>query len=139
LTVIGTASEGHHDYLRSLGAVPTTYGSGLVKRVTALAPEGVAGAIDVVGFGSIPALIEIVGEPTRVATVADFTAYGLGVHVADTSTGRADYALAEAARLFTAGAFVIRIERTFAMADGPLAHQLSEQGHLAGKIVLTVP
>jgi hypothetical protein len=33
----------------------------------------------------------------------------------------------------------MRIEQTFAMTDGPLAHQLSEQGHAAGKIVLTVP
>ena len=31
-TVIGTASEHNHDFLRSLGAEPTTYGTGLVER-----------------------------------------------------------------------------------------------------------
>jgi NADPH:quinone reductase-like Zn-dependent oxidoreductase len=29
--VVGTASERNHDFLRSLGAEPTTYGPGLVE------------------------------------------------------------------------------------------------------------
>jgi NADPH:quinone reductase-like Zn-dependent oxidoreductase len=37
--VVGTASERNHDFLRSLGAEPTTYGPGLVERVSALAPD----------------------------------------------------------------------------------------------------
>jgi len=36
--VIGTASEGTFDFLRSLGAEPVAYGAGLVDRVGALAP-----------------------------------------------------------------------------------------------------
>jgi NADPH:quinone reductase-like Zn-dependent oxidoreductase len=32
-TVIGTASENNHDYLRGLGALPTTYGPSLVERL----------------------------------------------------------------------------------------------------------
>lgn len=35
-TVIGPASEYKHDYLRSLGVVPVTYGDGLVNRVRSL-------------------------------------------------------------------------------------------------------
>lgn len=46
LRVIGTASERNHDYLRSLGAIPT-YGEGLAARVKTLAPEGIAGALDI--------------------------------------------------------------------------------------------
>ncbi|WP_309066631.1 hypothetical protein [Microbacterium sp.] len=38
--VIGTASESSHDYLRALGAEPTTYGDGLTERVLALAAGG---------------------------------------------------------------------------------------------------
>jgi len=38
ITVIGTASAANHDYLRGLGAIPTTYGPGLVARVRKLAP-----------------------------------------------------------------------------------------------------
>ena len=47
--VIGTASERNHEYLRSLGAEPTTYGEGLVERVRELAPEGVDLALDTAG------------------------------------------------------------------------------------------
>jgi NADPH:quinone reductase-like Zn-dependent oxidoreductase len=39
--VIGTASEGNHEFLRSLGAEPTTYGDGMVERIRALAPDGI--------------------------------------------------------------------------------------------------
>jgi NADPH:quinone reductase-like Zn-dependent oxidoreductase len=45
--VIATAGEGNHDYLRSLGATPVTYGEGLVDRIKAIAPEGVDAALDV--------------------------------------------------------------------------------------------
>jgi NADPH:quinone reductase-like Zn-dependent oxidoreductase len=41
ILVIGTASESRHEFLRSLGAIPTTYGSGLSDRVETLAPKGV--------------------------------------------------------------------------------------------------
>lgn len=44
-TVTGTASEGNHDSLRSSGAIPVTYGDGLVERVRALAPRGVDAAL----------------------------------------------------------------------------------------------
>ena len=52
--VIGTASERNHDYLRELGAEPTTYGEGLVERVRELAPEGVDLAFDTAGKGDDP-------------------------------------------------------------------------------------
>ena len=70
--VIGTASPGNHDYLRSLGAEPVAYGEGLVERVRALAPDGVDRALDVAGSGVLPELIELAGGPERVVTIADF-------------------------------------------------------------------
>lgn len=139
LRVIGTASPKHHDHLRRLGATPTTYGTGLAERVAALAPEGVDGAIDVVGKGSVPTLVEITGDPARVVTVADFGAGPLGVHVADSSLGRATYALAEAARLFEEGRFAVVLDRVFPLADGAQAHRLAQGGHVHGKVVVTVP
>lgn len=45
--VVGTASEGNHDYLRSLGAIPTTYGPGLLARVRALTDAPITSAVDV--------------------------------------------------------------------------------------------
>ncbi len=74
ITVIGTASTPKHDYLRGLGAIPTTYGPGLVERVGKLAPTGVNAALDLAGSGVIPTLIALVGDPSRVLSIADFTA-----------------------------------------------------------------
>ena len=138
LVVIGTASPEQHDYLRSLGALPTTYGPGLADRVEAIAPR-VDGAIDLAGKGSVPQLVEIAGDPRRVVTLADFTAGPLGVHVADGSHPRASYALAEAARLYTEGRLSVRIQQVFPLDRGAEAHALSESGHVHGKLVLTVP
>ncbi|NED63748.1 zinc-binding dehydrogenase, partial [Streptomyces sp. SID10244] len=47
--VIGTASEANHDYLRTLGAEPVTYGEGLIDRVRAVEPAGVDVILDYVG------------------------------------------------------------------------------------------
>src|SRR6202022_3182825 len=70
--VIGTASPNNHEYLRSLGAEPTTYGEGLVERVRELAPEGVDAALDAAGGGALPALVELAGGPEHVVTIADY-------------------------------------------------------------------
>src|ERR1700677_403571 len=70
--VIGTASAGNHDYLRSYGAEPTIYGDGLVGRVRELAPAGVDRAIDDAGGGALPALVELAGGPEHVVTIADY-------------------------------------------------------------------
>lgn len=139
LRVIGTAGPRNQDHLRSLGADATTYGPGLADRVAALAPAGVDGAIDVVGKRSVPVLVEITGDPRRVVTVADFGAASLGVHVADSSLGRATYALAEVGQLFAEGRFVVVLDRVFPLADGAAAHRLAQAGHVHGKVVVTVP
>ena len=134
--VIGTASERNHDFLRSLGAEPTTYGAGLAERVRALAPDGVDLALDTAGRGAIPDLIELTGDPARVATIADFGAAELGVKVTGGAVQRALDGLAEASALIDAGRLQVPIAGTFAFADAADAHRLSEEGHVRGKLVL---
>ncbi len=138
ITVIGTASEGHQDYLRSLGAVPTTYGAGLVDRVRELAPDGVDAALDIAGSGVIGELIALTGEPSKVLSIADFSAPEQGAQVSSTSTNQVE-AFSEAARLFTEGAFHLRVEKAFPLAAAADAHAASMAGHVAGRIVVTVP
>ena len=133
--VIGTASEGNHDFVRSLGAEPTTYGEGMVERIRALAPDGVDVAFDTAGKGGIPDLITLTGDPARVATIADFGAAALGVKVSG-GGGRAPGALDEAARLLEAGRLRVPVQQTFTFAEAPEAHRLSEGGHVRGKLVL---
>src|SRR4029077_12488057 len=70
--VIGTASEGNHEYLRTLGVEATTYGDGLVDRVLALAPDGLDAALDAFGGGALAALVELTGDPDHVVTIADY-------------------------------------------------------------------
>jgi NADPH:quinone reductase-like Zn-dependent oxidoreductase len=84
--VIGTASEGNHDFLRALGAEPTTYGEGLVERVRELG--GADLAFDTAGRGAIADLVEIAGSPDRVITIADYTAPQHGVRITGAAEGR---------------------------------------------------
>src|SRR4051812_39785702 len=134
--VIGTAGERNHDFLRSLGAEPTTYGDGLVERVRALAPDGVDLAFDTAGKGGVPDLIALTGDPARGATIADFGAAALGVKVTGGGGVRPAPALGEAASLFEAGRLQAPVAQTFTFAQAGDAHRVSEEGHVRGKLVL---
>ena len=138
ITVIGTASAPQHDYLRGLGAIPTTYGPGLVERVRKLAPAGVNAALDLAGSGVIPELIELVGDPSRVLSIADFTAPQHGAQVSFKAQKNPERVLAEAARLYSEGAFRVILEKTFPLAQTAEAHKLSAAGQVTGKLVITI-
>lgn len=140
LAVIGTASPANHDYLRSLGATPTTYGEGLPSRVKDLAPQGVDAAFDAAGRGALPELIEITEDAAKVITIADPQAAQYGVRYTSGRTGeeRAYHAFPEAAALWKQGKFSMPIAQTFSLADGAQAHRISEEGHVRGKLVLLV-
>ncbi|MFE0488312.1 NADP-dependent oxidoreductase [Streptomyces griseoaurantiacus] len=134
-TVIGTAGERNHEFLTSLGAVPTTYGAGLAERVATLAPDGVDVVLDTAASGSLADLVALVGDPARVSTVADHAnAQRLGVHVANAENDPA--LLAEAAELGRLGHFTPRVEATYPLERIAEAHAHSERGHTRGKIVV---
>jgi len=133
--VIGTASEANHEFLRSLGVEPTTYGDGMADRIRALAPDGVDLAFDTAGKGGIPDLVALTGDPARVATIADFGAAALGVKVTGGGEGRAPGALDEAAALTAAGRLSMPV-RTFTFAEEGDAHRISFEGNVRGKLVL---
>jgi NADPH:quinone reductase-like Zn-dependent oxidoreductase len=134
--VIGTAGPANHDFLRELGAEPTTYGDGLVDRVRELAPTGVDLAYDAAGHGALPALIELTGSPDNVITIADFSAPQLGVRVTTGGGERAWYALGQAAELHEQGRFTMPVAQTFPFEAAGEAHNLSADGHVRGKLVL---
>ena len=141
-TVIGTASEGNQDFLAGLGATPVVYGAGLPDRVRALGTGKITGAIDISGHGSLADLIELTAHADRVLTIADFAGAALGVHVSRGELGGEPggrHGLAEAARLFQAGRFVVPIQEAFPFAEAAAAHELAEHGSRRGKIVLTAP
>ncbi|MFD9741248.1 NADP-dependent oxidoreductase [Umezawaea sp. NPDC059074] len=144
--VLGTASEHNHDFLRSLGAEPTTYGPGLPQRIHALAPSGVDAVADCAG-GALPDLVTIAGDAERVVTIApDFTAAAHGVHlshgapageVGTTADPLAVHGLAIAVALAAEGRLRVPVAATFPLTEAAAAHTLSETRHARGKIVLT--
>lgn len=138
VTVIGTASAAKHDYLTELGAIPTSYDPGLADRVKALAPQGVDAALDLAGAGIIPELIDITGDASRVISIVDFAATEHGAQFSPTPQENPERALAEGARLYSDGALKLRIEKAFPMAQIAEAHALSAEGHVTGKLVISV-
>ncbi|MET7365319.1 NADP-dependent oxidoreductase [Streptomyces sp. NPDC005566] len=138
-TVIGTASPANHDYLRVLGAIPVEYGDGLVERVRSVAPQGVDAVFDAAGKGALAASVELRGGTTdRIVTIADADAAKYGVAFSAGGGGRPDEAerLAEYAELAAVGELRIPVAQTFALRDAARAHELSEAGHVRGKLVL---
>ncbi len=139
VNVIGAASEAKHDYLRKLGAVPTTYGPGLPARVRELAPQGVDTALDLAGAGVIPDLIEIVGDPARVLSIADIDAPKHGAQVTTSQDDHPEVALRHVAELYSKGAFDLAIEQVFPLDQVADAQRRSASGRVAGKLVVTIP
>jgi NADPH:quinone reductase-like Zn-dependent oxidoreductase len=136
--VIGTASERNHDFLRGLGAIPITYGPGLPDRVRAVAPNGIDAALDTAGRGAVADLVTLTPSPSDVVSIADFEAPQHGARVTDGSEGRAWPTLTEAAALYMEGRFTMPVDHTFPLSEAAAAHDLSESGHVRGKIVLTL-
>ncbi|MFF7601761.1 NADP-dependent oxidoreductase [Streptomyces mirabilis] len=135
--VIGTASESNHEQLRSLGAEPVTYGEGLVDRVRAIAPQGVDAVLDASGRGEIPDSIELAGGPARVLTLVAFDAADTGIQVHMSAPGESGaQALRDILSLMEKGRLRVPIWRTFPLAEAADALQVSQAGHLGGKIVL---
>lgn len=134
--VIGTASERNHEFLRSLGAEPITYGDGLADRVRALAPDGVDVVLDFVGGGAVHASAEVQKKPARLVSIADGDAAELGGHVLWVRPDSAG--LTELARLADEGKLTVHVAHELPLAEAARAWELSQEGRTRGKIVLTV-
>jgi NADPH:quinone reductase-like Zn-dependent oxidoreductase len=135
--VIGTASEGNFEYLRSIGAEPVRYGDGLLERIRAIAPHGVDAVLDASGRGEIPLSIELAGGPGRVLTLVAFDAADTGIQVFIGGTGdERGPALRDIASLLEKRALTVPIWRTFPLEETAAALDTSNAGHLNGKIVV---
>ena len=134
--VIGTASERNHDYLRSLGAEPVTYGEGLVQRVLDAADEQVDAVVDFAGAG-LSEVPQLVKDTARVASVVDAaTVLGFG--------GRYVFVRPDAAMLqelsdaMDAGTLRTEVAATYPLEGAAEALSVLEGGHVRGKLVVTL-
>ncbi|MET7756312.1 NADP-dependent oxidoreductase [Streptomyces sp. NPDC005389] len=157
VTVIGSASASNHAYLRELGAIPVAYGEGLADRVRAAAPDGVDAVFDAAGHGVLPVAIELLGgvgpggvgpdgdgpygdgaAKERIVTIADVDAEKYGI-VFSGSLGDPDAVragLTAHARGAAAGTLTVRLADTLPLKEAARVQQLSESGHVRGKLVL---
>ncbi|WP_411701365.1 NADP-dependent oxidoreductase [Conyzicola sp.] len=135
-TVVGTASEAHHELLRSLGATPVAYGAGELERLRDAAPQGYTAMLDNAGPESVRIGIELGIEPSRINSIVDFDTAGIS-NVGGGRRSRAE--LEEFARQAATGELVFPILATFPLARVADAYRRFEERSGLGKIVLTLP
>ncbi|MER6347494.1 NADP-dependent oxidoreductase [Streptomyces sp. NPDC001595] len=134
--VIGTASERNHDYVRSLGGEPVTYGDGLTGRVRALAPGGVDAVLDTVGGDALKASANVLAPEGRMVSIADGDVVGYGGRYHFVRPDAAD--LAHLCDMADRGVLCVHVSETFPLDRAADAHRRSEEGRTRGKIVVTV-
>jgi enoyl reductase len=138
-TVVGTASEANHEFLRGLGVIPVAYGEGELERLRDAVPAGYTAALDNIGGEAIRTALALGIPPERVNTIADHTAVEeLGVQGVGGGRKTAEE-LAGFARQAAAGELVVPIRSTYHLTDVVAAFQDLETGHGLGKVVLLVP
>jgi NADPH2:quinone reductase len=134
--VVGTAGPANHDYVRSLGAEPITYGDGLVEQALALEPDGFDVILDYVGgaaMDTVPALLLPGGS---VVSITDRRAAQYGGQWAWV---RPDHdGLAELVGLVADGKLTVTLAGTYPLDQAPEAYRQLEGGHVRGKLVVTV-
>ena len=134
-SVIGTASDSNHGYLRSLGVQPVAYGDGLADRVRALAPGGVDAVLDTAGRGALAITQRVGTADVRAASVVNSSEHPGTIQV----FAHLDQADLEAlVELAEAGKLAVRVARSFPLDQAADAQRLLAEGHSGGKIVLTV-
>jgi NADPH:quinone reductase-like Zn-dependent oxidoreductase len=126
--VIGTAGPANQEYLASLG---------LLERVRALAPDGVDAVFDLAGKGALEDSIALRGGTERIVTIADFGARQLGITFSQGPQERSTVRLAALAQDAAAGKVVTTVT-AYPLDQAATAQQVSEAGHVRGKLVLTV-
>jgi NADPH:quinone reductase-like Zn-dependent oxidoreductase len=135
--VIGTASEDNHDFVRSLGGEPVTYGAGLSERVRGLAPEGVDAAFDTIGGDTLKTSANLLAPEGRLVSIADGDVVDYGGRYLFVRPDPTD--LTRLAELAEQGVVDVHVSHTFPLERAADAHRLSEEGRTRGKIVVTVP
>ena len=137
-TVIGLASEGHHDWLSRHGVIPLTYGDGVADRIRAASGGRADAFLDTFGGDYVELALALGVQPDRIDTIANFAAREkYGVKTDGSAAGGTPEVLAELAGLIGKGQLEIPIAAVYPLGEVREAYRELEQGHTLGKIVLT--
>ena len=138
-TVIGIAGTRNAEYLRSLGAIPVTYGGNLTSRVRDAAPSPVTKLLDCYGSGYVQlgrdlgltgrSIGTLVPSPAAILRGARFTG-------SRHSSGRGD--LEEVAQLVADDAIKVEVAHaySFTLEQVRAAYTELATGHVRGKLVV---
>jgi NADPH:quinone reductase len=135
--VIGIASEPNHDWLRSHGVTPVSYGDDLKERIVELVPNRVDAFIDLFGPQYVRLAVELGVARDRIETII---AYDAAQEYGTKSEGSGDASttevLSEVAALVASGQIEVPIAATYPLDRVKDAYDELEQRHTRGKIVL---
>lgn len=135
--VIGIASEPNHDWLRSHGVTPVSYGDDLKERILALVPNGVDAFIDLFGPEYVRLAVELGVPRDRIETIISFdAAKEYGTQSAGSGDATSTEVLAEVAELVASGQIEVPIAATYPLEKVKDAYDQLEKRHTRGKIVL---
>jgi NADPH:quinone reductase-like Zn-dependent oxidoreductase len=135
-TVIGLASEPNHDWLRSHGVTPVSYGEGVEDRIRSASGGRVDALIDTAG-GYIPLALHLGIRPERIDTIVEFDAPAkYGVKLEGNMNAASADVMAELAAQLDRGQLELPIAGVYPFERVGDAYAELERGHTHGKIVL---
>jgi len=142
--VVGTASGKNHAYLRDLGVeelIDYTVGD-FREAMRNAHPKGVNVVLDTIGGEVLLRSAEILVKGGRIVSLIDAAGIdklkGQGVKAYYVFVSPNAGQLAALAKMIEKGALRTSICAVFPLAEAARAHELSETGHVAGKIVLKI-
>jgi len=132
--VIGTASPRNHGFLKDAGAAEVLdYSAG---PISAQLSDKVDAVLDLVGGPALGDAPDQVRDPSRIASIVDPVVRDLGGRYVFVRPDQHD--LDELARMADAGQLRVSIARAFPLEQAADAHELVAEGHVRGKVVVTL-
>jgi NADPH:quinone reductase len=140
--VVGTASKANFEFVRRYGGIPVEYGPGLLDRVRAAAPRGIAAALDTVGgeeAGDVS--LALVADRNKVVTIADAPRAKADGYIFIGASNPASGPFRARVRsrilkLAEDGDLVVPMAETFSFAEAPAAFAALTSPHPPGKVAL---
>jgi NADPH:quinone reductase-like Zn-dependent oxidoreductase len=132
--VIGTASPRNHGFLRDAGAAEVLdYNAG---PISGQLTEPVDAVLDLVGGEALADAPRQVRDPARIASVVDPSVRDLGGRYVFVRPEQHD--LEELGRMADAGQLRVPIAKAFPLEELPAAQRMVAEGHVRGKVVVTL-
>jgi NADPH:quinone reductase-like Zn-dependent oxidoreductase len=142
--VVGVAREEHREYVLGLGAyeVIDYTQRDVVDAVREFVPDGVDVLLDVVGGDTLARAVDAVRDEGRIVSIAqpptDERFRQRGIQPAYVFVRPDGEELEELADLAESGQLGVHLHEVVPLEEAARAHELLEQGHVRGKIVLRV-